>query len=125
MKDELLLNLIPIAFNEELEGEVQTFSLFVERKNSINIIWDFILMSFRLFGEPEGLAKCYYAEFKRLDKFFVENSTLSVADSEIIVDIFLNIVSTLMQTFWNNYLKDIEILQTDITTTREYTDIAI
>ena len=69
-KEETLLHLIPIAFNEELEGEIQTFSLFVEKANSINIIWDFILISFRFFGEPEGIAKCYYAEFKRLDKFF-------------------------------------------------------
>ena len=68
-KDELLFNLIPITFNEELEGETQTSSLFIERKNFINIIWDFILLSFRFFSEPEGLAKCYYAEFKRLDKF--------------------------------------------------------
>ena len=58
-KDGLLLNLIPIAFNEEMKGELQTFSLFVERVNSINTIWDFILVSFRCFGEPEGLAKCY------------------------------------------------------------------
>ena len=69
-KDETLLHLIPIAFNEELEGEIQTFSLFIEKANSINIIWDFILISFRFFGEPEGIAKYYYAEFKRLDKFF-------------------------------------------------------
>ena len=85
-KDETLLNLIPIAFNEDLEGEIQTFNIFIEKANSIDIIWDFILISFRFFGEPEGIAKCYYAEFKRLDKFFMENSTLPMADSEIIVD---------------------------------------
>ena len=32
-KDQLLLDLIPIAFNEELEGELQTFSLFIEKEN--------------------------------------------------------------------------------------------
>jgi hypothetical protein len=60
-KDALLLELIPIAFNEELEREMQSFNIFGEKKNSINIIWDFILISFRFFGEPEGLAKGYYA----------------------------------------------------------------
>ena len=54
-KDSLLLDLIPIAFNKELEREIQTFSLFVEKANSFNIIWDFILASFRFFGKPEGL----------------------------------------------------------------------
>ena len=34
-KDETLLNLIPIAFNEDLEGEIQTFNLFIEKANSI------------------------------------------------------------------------------------------
>ena len=37
-KDQLFFNWIPIAFNEELEGEMQTFSLFVERENSSNVI---------------------------------------------------------------------------------------
>ena len=87
-KGALLLDLIPIAFNKELEGELQTFSLFVERAQSINIIWDFILAAFRFLGEPEGIAKCYFAEFKRLDKFFVENSTLPMVESEIMVDNF-------------------------------------
>ena len=31
-KEALLLDLIPIAFNEELEGEIQTFSVFVKKK---------------------------------------------------------------------------------------------
>ena len=87
-KEALLLDLIPIAFNEELESEIQIASLLIETPNSINIIWDFILISFRFFGEPEGLHKCYFAEYKRLDKFFIENSTLPVADSELIIDIF-------------------------------------
>jgi hypothetical protein len=58
-KEALLLSLIPIAFNEELESEVQIPSLLVETPNSINIIWDFILISLRFFGKPEGFAKCY------------------------------------------------------------------
>ena len=31
---------------------------------------------------------CYSAEFKRLDKFFAEHSTLPLAESEVIIDIF-------------------------------------
>ena len=81
-------SLISLAFNEELEGELQTFSLFVEKESSINIFWGFIRASFRFFGEPEGIAKYYYVEFKSLDNFFEENSTLPMADSEPIVDIF-------------------------------------
>ena len=46
-KEALLLNFIPIAFNEDLESEVQISSLLVETPNSINIIWGFILISFR------------------------------------------------------------------------------
>ena len=114
--------MIPISFNEELEGELQSFNLFVEKKNSINIIWDFILVSFRFFGKPEGLSKCYYSEFKRLDKFFVENSTLPMADSEIIVDIFkycVNINTNLLKQ------RDIDILPNTATTTREDTDVAM
>ena len=68
-KEKLLLSLIPLAFNDNLEGEAQTFSLFVEKDNSLQIIWEFILASFRFFGEPEGISKCYYAEYIRLDKF--------------------------------------------------------
>ena len=56
-KNQLLLDLTPIAFNEELEGELQTFSLFIEKEKSLNII----LASFRFFGEPEGITKCYFA----------------------------------------------------------------
>ena len=67
--EQLLLSLIPLAFNEDLEGEIQTFSLFVEKEGSLQIIWDFILASFRFFGEPEGILKCYFAEFVCLDKF--------------------------------------------------------
>ena len=118
-KDELLFNLIPITFNEELEGETQTSSLFIERKIFINIIWDFILL--RFFSEPEGLAKCYYAEFKRLDKFCRKLNT-PVADSEIIVDIFkycVNINANLLKQ------RDIEIVATDATTNCENTDVVM
>ena len=83
------------------------------RRNAL--LWVFILVSFRFFGEPEGLAKCYYAKFKRLDKFFVENSTLPKADSEIIVDILkycVNINTNLLKQ------RDIDILPTTATTTR-------
>ena len=102
----MLLNLIPIAFNEELESELLIASLFLETRDSINIIWDYILTSFRFFGEPEGIHKCYFAEFKRLDKFFVENSTLPLADGELIIDIFKYCVN-----INNNLLgrRDIEI----------------
>ena len=48
-KEPLLLSLIPLALNEDLEGEIQTFSLFAEKVDSLEIIWDFILASFRFF----------------------------------------------------------------------------
>ena len=51
-KESLLLNLIPIAYNEELDKDVQLNELFVNRKDSMNIIWDFILISSRFYGEP-------------------------------------------------------------------------
>ena len=63
-KEALLLDLIPIAFNDELDKEVQFNCLFVNTKDSINIIWDFILISFRFYGEPVGLYSCYFEEFK-------------------------------------------------------------
>ena len=87
-KESLLLNLIPIAYDDELEKDVQFNELFVNTKDSINIIWDFILISSRFYGEPEGLFECYADEFKRLDKYFLEHSTLPLAESEVIVDIF-------------------------------------
>ena len=71
-KESLLLNLIPIAYNEELDKDVQLNKLFVNTKDSINIIWDFILISSRFYGEPEGLFECYSDKFKRLDKYFLE-----------------------------------------------------
>ena len=121
-KEALLLNLIPIAFNDEMESELLISSLFLETHHSINIIWDYILISFRFFGEPEGIHKCYFAEFKRLDKFFVENSTLPLADGELIVDIFkycININDNLLGH------RGIEISNIDSTTSRIDTDIVM
>jgi len=40
-KDGLLLDLIPIAFNDDVESKIQSASLFVDTPNSINTIWDF------------------------------------------------------------------------------------
>ena len=59
-KEALLLDLIPIAFNDELDKEVQHNCLFENTKNSINIIWDFILISFRFYGEPVFIYLCYF-----------------------------------------------------------------
>ena len=75
-RDALLLNLISIAFNEDLESEMQIARLLIGTPDSINIIWDFILISFRFYGEPEGIHKCYFTEYKRLDKFFFLSKTL-------------------------------------------------
>ena len=50
-KEALLLNLIPIAFNEELDREEQLNEMFVNTKDSIDIIWDFIIISFRFYEE--------------------------------------------------------------------------
>ena len=121
-KDGLLLDLIPIAFNDDLESKIQSASLFVDTPNSINIIWDFILISFRFHGEPEGLYKCYSAEFNRLDKFFVEHSTLPVAEAEVIIDIFkyfVNINSNLLNE------RDIDLHTNDVTTNRFDTDVVM
>ena len=121
-KETLLLNLIPIAFNEELESETQIAGLFVETPNSINIICDFIIIPFRFFGKPKGIHKCYFAEYKRLDRFFVENSTLPVVDSELIIDIFKYCVNI------NNNLpgqRDIDISIIDSTTARIDTDVVM
>ena len=68
MSLKICMDLSPIAFHDKLGGEMKIFNLFVEKPTSINIIWDLILLWFRFFGEPEGLHKCYFSEFKRLDK---------------------------------------------------------
>ena len=121
-KEKLLLSLIPLAFNDNLEGEAQTFSLFVEKDNSLQIIWEFILASFRFFGEPEGISKCYYAEFIRLDKFFMENSTLPMADSEIIVDIFKFCINANVNL---HEFRNIEFPHANSTTDRLDTDVVM
>ena len=66
--------------------------------------------------------KCYFAEYKRLDKFFVENSTLAVADSEIVIDIFKHCVSINLNLLER---RDLTILNTDLTTARIDTDVVM
>ena len=121
-KEALLLDLIPVAFNDELDKEVQFNCLFVNTKDSINIIWDFILVSFRFFGEPTGIYACYFEEFKRLDKFYTENSTLPMAESEVVIDLFRYCVN-----INNNLLgqRDIEIGTTAIDTLRGDADVVM
>ena len=46
-KDALLLDLIPIAFDDDLHIQVQVNGLFTDKVNSLSIIWNFILISFR------------------------------------------------------------------------------
>ena len=59
-KDTTLLGLIPLAFDDDLDIQVQVNGLFVDKVNALSIIWDFILLSFRFFGEPVGLHRCVY-----------------------------------------------------------------
>ena len=66
--------------------------------------------------------KCYFAEYKRLDKFFVENSTLAVADSELIIDIFKRCVNINKNRLER---RDITILNTDLTTARIDADVVV
>ena len=73
-KDVLLPNMIPSAFDDDLEANEQVTKMLIDYKSALNIIWDFIIISFRFYGEPEGLYSCYTNGFKRLDKFFVENT---------------------------------------------------
>ena len=56
-RNTLLLTLIPIAFDIDLDMQVQANSLFVDQENSLSTIWDFILISFRHYGSPVGLHK--------------------------------------------------------------------
>ena len=46
-KDTLLLDLIPIAFDDDLDIQLQLNLLFTEKENTLSTIWDFILISFR------------------------------------------------------------------------------
>ena len=54
-RNALLLTLIPIAFDIDLDTQVQVNSMFVDQENSLSTIWDFILISFRHYGSPAGL----------------------------------------------------------------------
>ena len=117
-----MLNLIPIAFDDDLEANEQVTKMLIDFKTALNIIWDFIIISFRFYGEPEGLYSCYTSEFKRLDKFFVENSTLPLADSEAIIDIFKHCVNI------NENLRgqrNIEITTTDSNVHRSNTHVVM
>ena len=71
-KDGLLLDLIPIAFNDDLETQVQLNSLFTEKVNTLSTIWDFVVVFLKHFCELEGLHKYFYDIFKKLDKHFVQ-----------------------------------------------------
>ena len=78
----------PIAFDDDLEIQVQINGLFTQKVNALSTIWDLILLSFRFFGEPVVLHKSLYDMFLRVDKYFVEHSTLLIEDYEVIIDIF-------------------------------------
>ena len=66
-KDALLLSLIPIAFNDDLELATQVNGLFTDQDDSLRTIWEFVLLSYRYNGIPEGLHKITYDGFLRLD----------------------------------------------------------
>ena len=97
-KDTLLLDLIPIAF-DDLATSAQVNGLFTDKDNSINTIWDFIVISFRFFGVQTGLHKAIMTNLKDWISFFVEHSTLPVAEYETIIKI-LDIVSAKTKIFW-------------------------
>ena len=119
MSLKICMDLSPIAFHDKLGGEMKIFNLFVEKPTSINIIWDLILLWFRFFGEPEGLHKCYFSEFKRLEKLLPKHSTLLIANSKTIIDesrYCVDINENLLRK------RDIKIAATDSKTSREDTD---
>ena len=84
----MLLDLIPIAFDDDLDIQVQLNGLFADKANALRTMWDFIVISFRFFGELVGLHRYCYDIFQRLDKYFVQHSTLLIEDYEAIIDIF-------------------------------------
>ena len=92
-KDDLLLTLIPIAFDIDMETQIQLNSLFVDKENALSTIWDFILISFRYYGSPGGLHKTTHDEFLRLDRYYLEHATLLIESSEQIIDIFIYCVN--------------------------------
>ena len=92
-KNELLLTLIPIAFDIDLDTQVQVNSLFVDQENSLSTIWDFILISFRHYGSPGGLHKTMHDDFLRPDSYYLEHATLLIESFEQIIDIFIYCVN--------------------------------
>ena len=105
-----------------METQAQIHGLFIERVNSINKIWDFIVISFRHFGVPTGLHKSMYDEFQRLDNFYVEHSTLPINEFENIIDVFRHCVNK------NENLlgqRRIEYQLPDTTTNLQDTDVVM
>ena len=92
-KDALLLSLIPIAFNDDLELATQINGLFIDQDDSLRTIWDFILLSYRYNGIPEGLHKITYEGFLRLDKYYLEHASLLIEDYETVIDSFIYCVN--------------------------------
>ena len=89
-KDALLLTLIPIAFDIDLETQVQVNSLFVDQENSLSTIWDFILISFRHYRIPTGLHKSTHDVFLQLDSYYLDHAMLLIENYENIIDIFIH-----------------------------------
>ena len=52
-KEALLLNLIPIAFDDDLETNVQVTKMLIDNKLLLIIFWDFIIIYFRFFGKQK------------------------------------------------------------------------
>ena len=105
-----------------METQAQIHGLFIERVNSINKIWDFVVISFRHFGVPTGLHKSMYDEFQRSDNFYVEHSTLPINEFENIIDVFRHCVNK------NENLlgqRRIEYQLPDTTTNLQDTDVVM
>ena len=92
-KDTLLLKLIPIAFDIDLDTQVQVNNLFVDQENSLSTIWDFIIISFRYYGSPVGLHKNTHDTSLELDRYYLEHATLLIESYENIIDIFIHCVN--------------------------------
>ena len=84
----MLLNLIPIAFDDDLYIQVQLNLLLTEKKNALSNIWDFILILFRFYGVTVSLHKSLYDIFLKLDSYYLEHATLLIEEYENIIDIF-------------------------------------
>ena len=83
------MSLIPIAFNDDLEIATQINGLFIEQEDSLRTIWDFVLLSYRYNGIPDGLHKITHDAFLRLDSYYLEHASLLIEDYESIIDSFL------------------------------------